>query len=843
MPSRSADPARCPHCGAAVEGGEDVFCCNGCEAAYAIIRGAGLERYYLEREAYAPRPEPGTGGWGTVPVEVGADRSCGVRLQVDGLRCASCVWVTEHVLQRVPGVQAAQVSYATGRATLRWDPGATDLDTLAGTIQALGYRPRLLGEEARPDRTLLVRLGVATFAALNVMLLYASLYAGWFDGMEERFRLLFQWASLALATPVALWAASPFFVGAWTGLRRGFLHMDLPISLAVAVLYGHGVVVTLTGAGEAYLDSLTMLVALLLAGRVLEGHGRRRAAEAATSLAATLPATGRRMTPEGGVETVPSSELRAGDRVTLGAGEEFPADGVVVAGKGNVRTALLTGESRPVPVESGQRVYGGTWLVDGAVEVQVTAAGEASTVARMAAGLRDAADRAGSPSSADRIAPWFTAGTLLVAAATLLGWGLSVGWGAALTATVAVLVVACPCALALSHPLAAAAGLGAAARRGLLMRGPDSLLALAAVDTAILDKTGTVTEGTLEVLEARDATLRVAAGLERYSRHPVALAVVREAVRRGIPLPRARNVREEAGTGISGEVDGVRWFLAGAGPGAVALTGPRRTADETDTGGATAGVIRLGDQLRADAAEAVHGLRSVGVEVRLLTGDHREVAERVAAATGIVAWEAEAKPDTKATRVREAVGQGRRVLFAGDGLNDGPALAEATVGVAFGTGAASSILVADGVVGAPSLSPLLGGIRAARAARRVMVVGQARSIAYNVVTVALAAAGWINPLLAAVLMPLSSALVVAGAAGVEGRVRRMEGRGRGREAAPPGRGHAAGSERVGSRDGSMAAPPEGPDTAPRAGRAAHPAPGYGDRGASGSPPSPPGEAA
>lgn len=768
--------AECPHCGAVVEGPENAFCCAGCETAYAIIRGAGLERYYEERDAYAPRPEPASGGWDAVPVEVEPDGSSAVRLQVDGLRCASCVWVTEHVLQAKAGVKEAHVSYATGRATLRWDPSVTDLADLAGTVSALGYRPRLLGEESKPDRSLLIRLGVATFAALNVMLLYASLYAGWFDGMAERFRALFQWTSLVLATPVALWAAAPFFAGAWSGLRRGFLHMDLPISLAVAVLYGHGVVVTMTGVGEAYLDSLTMLVALLLAGRVLEGHGRRRAAEAATSLAATLPATGRRIVGDGAIEVVPSTELKAGDRLAVGAGEEFAADGVVTAGKGSVRTALLTGESRPVVVEGGHHVYGGTHLVDGAVEIEVTTSAEDSTVTRMAEGLRDAADRGGRPTSADRIAPWFTAGTLVVAFGTLVVWGVGVGWMPAMTATVAVLVVACPCALALSHPLAAAAGLGAAARRGILMRGSDALLDLAQVDTVALDKTGTVTEGALDVLAADDDVLRISAALERFSRHPVALAIVREAVRRRIPLPMAEDVRETAGSGVEGVVDGQRWALQAGDAGEVRLVGAEGQR----------GVVRLGDQLRADAGAAVEELRDLGLAPALLSGDHAEVARRVAVATGIARWQGEMKPVQKAEWVEEKESMGARVLFAGDGLNDGPALAAASVGVAMGTGAASSILVADGVVGVPSIAPLAGAIRAARAARRVIRVNQLRSIAYNVAAVALAAAGWIDPLVAAVLMPLSSGLVVAGAAGVEGRVRRMES-----VAAPPGREDAA----------------------------------------------------
>jgi Cu2+-exporting ATPase len=540
--------------------------------------------------------------------------------------------------------------------------------------------------------------------------------------------------------------------------------MDLPISLAVAVLYGHGVVVTWTGYGEAYLDSLTMLVALLLGGRVLEGHGRRRAAEAATSLAATLPGTGRRLTDDGGIEVVPSAELGPGDRVAVGAGEEFPADGVVISGKGSVRTALLTGESRPIAVDGGHRVYGGTYLVDGAVEVEVTSSAEESTVTRMAEGLRDAADRGGRPTSADRIAPWFTLGTLIVASVTLVVWGVGVGWAPAMTATVAVLVVACPCALALSHPLAAAAGLGAAARRGILMRGSDALLDLADVDTVALDKTGTVTEGALDVLEAEDEVLRISAGLERFSRHPVALAIVREAVRRGIPLPMAEDVREEAGTGVEGVVDGVRWTLGAGEAGEVSLEGPEGVR----------GTIRLGDQMRPDAREAVEELRELGLAPALLSGDHVEVARHVARAAGIARWQGEMKPEAKADWVREKEAAGALVLFAGDGLNDGPALAAATVGVAMGTGAASSILVADGVVGVPSVTPLAGAIRAARAARRVIRVNQLRSIAYNVAAVALAAAGWINPLVAAVLMPLSSGLVIAGAAGVERRVRVME---------------------------------------------------------------------
>ncbi|HSJ08567.1 MAG TPA: heavy metal translocating P-type ATPase metal-binding domain-containing protein, partial [Longimicrobiales bacterium] len=466
----------CPHCGTAVEGVQDAFCCAGCEMAFAIISGAGLERYYTERTQYAPRPEPASRGWSAVPVAVRDDGTCETRLMVDGLRCASCVWVVERVLEATPGVVQAHVSYATGRATLRWQQGAAELGDLAGRIAALGYTPRALGEESRPDRGLLLRLGVAAFAAMNVMLLHASIYTGWIDAMDDRYLQLFRWTSLILSTPVALWCASPFFAGALAGLRNRVLHMDVPIALGIVILYGHGVVATLLN-HETYLDSLGMLVALLLAGRMLEGRGRRRAAEAAVSLASSVPHAARRSTTEG-VETVPVAELRIGDTLEVGPGEELAADGIIVRGRGLLRRALLTGEAEPVPVESGDHVEAGTVLLDGAIRVRILAVGGDTVLSRMASQLQAAADRGTQPTAADRIAPLFTALTLAVAVLTFAFWTVAAGIDVAVPIVVAVLVVACPCALALSHPLAAAAGLGAAARRGLLFRSSDALLEL-----------------------------------------------------------------------------------------------------------------------------------------------------------------------------------------------------------------------------------------------------------------------------------------------------------------------------------------------------------------------------
>jgi len=763
----------CTHCGTAMEVDASqldgpAFCCHGCEMAFEIIQGAGLGQYYDERETSANRPTVvRDGGWSQVPQVELEDGTKHASLRIDGLQCAACVWVTEKVLQDTPGVTEARVSYATGRCELQWNPEAVQLDDVLGKVARLGYQPRALDVAQAPDRDILLRLGVAIFSAGNVMMFASAVYLGWIDDMAPAYAALFRWTSLALATPVALWSAGPFFRSAWAGLQNRVLHMDLPISIAVAVLYAHGVYATLNQT-DGYLDSLTMLVALLLVGRLLEQRGRRRAAEAAQALAAQAPRVVRRVTADG-VEEVASDALAIGDRIAVSVGEEVGGDGRVTGGGGSVQMSLLTGESEPVPLTVGDRVITGAVLVEGELEVEVEAAASESVLARMAAGLREAADRPVDPSVADRIAPWFTAATLLIAALTYAGMALL--GGDALEATIAVLVVACPCALSLARPLALSAGLGAAARRGLLFRSGDALLKLADVDLVVLDKTGTVTGGRPEVLRADDSVLRLAAGLERASIHPVARAILEEAGKRRIALPRATQLREVAGVGVAGVIDGRPLVVRSAGPGRVQVV---EAPDPTAPAAVVIGEIILADAVRTDSRGSIDILRDLGVDVALLTGDHPEVADRIAREAGIDVVAAGMTPDQKSTWIASRQSSGRTVLFVGDGLNDGPALAAADVGVAMGSGAASSVLVADAVVAAESLGPVVAGLRAARAARVAVQRNLRRSLLYNVVAVSAAVVGFVNPLVAAISMPLSSALVIFGALAVERTVARAE---------------------------------------------------------------------
>ncbi len=761
----------CAHCGALVERPAAVwlddrpYCCTGCRGVAQLVRDGGWDAFYDRRDGPSPRPADDENvavfdresfTRGRVQA-LSLDRSA-VDLQLGGLRCAACTWLVERAVGAFPGVHSAEVSYGSGRAHIEYDPTQVKLSEVAARIAAVGYRALVAETSSGLDTDLVVRFGVASFCAMNAMLLSIAVYTGWFDssGMDEGFATLFRFTTLLLATPATLYAAEPFFVGATAGLRHRFVSMDVPIAIAIAVLYAHGVVETFRG-HDAYLDSLTMLIALLLGGRLLEASGRRRAHDAAAAVLSTAPTVARRVVGDR-VEEVAADSLQVGDQVVVGAGAVVPADAYVVAGAGLVDLSMLTGESEPVALALSQHLPAGALLREGEATLVVAAVGEGTVVARMAARVSAALSaRARIARLPDRIAPWFTGATLLVAAGTFVAWALRVGPGGAMPATIAVLVVACPCALALATPTALAAGIGAAARRGAWLRDPDVLLALARVDTVAVDKTGTVTEGRPRVVSASDEHLRLAAALERGSQHPIARAILDEAHARRIPIGAATDVREQPGVGIEGRI----------GDRHVAL---RRVPEGVGVfiDGARCGAIDVRDRVRADAAR---DLRALGLPVTMLSGDDPARVAEVAATCGGLDAAGGLSPDAKAAWIADRRAAGARVLFAGDGLNDAPALAAADVGAAMGSGASATVLAADVVVLEPSLRPVAAAVRAARTTANTLRALTAISITYNVSAVGAAALGLVNPLVAAVLMPLSSLVVIVGALSIEWRMR------------------------------------------------------------------------
>lgn len=772
----SADTVLCDHCGtpmaaaaaivvAASEGEGRRFCCPGCAAAAELIAAGGFERFYEKREGWSPKPDAlrSVAGFDSSwfhdsHVTVRPDGQRETRLFISGVRCTACTWLLERVLGDAPGVAEVHVSYGTDEARIVWNPDATPLSAVAQRIVRLGYEP--LSVTARPERNseLIARLGIAAFCAINVMMLQITLYAGWFGGMAERHAALFRWMALVFATPAALYSSAPFFERAWRGLKAGVLHMDVPVSLAVAIMYAHGLISVLMSR-DGYLDSMTMLIALLLAGRLIEERGRLRARDAAGALLSSAPETARRQVGQR-IEEVPVQDLAPGDQILIGVGAVVPVDGRVASGTCEVDRSVITGESTPERLGEGAAVASGSLLLSGALVVTVEATHAESTLYRMAKLVSEArGQKAPATRLADRIAPWFVAVTLTVAALTFLIWSLMAGPTAALPVTIAVLVVACPCALALATPAALSAGLGAAARRGVFIRQPSTLEGAADIDILLIDKTGTLTEGKLRVEEADDELLRLASGLERFSSHPIARAILREARERLIPLPAAEDVEETPGQGIRGRIEGQVVEVSAGGPGLVMLT----------VDGVRAGAITLRDQLRDDSAAA---LEALDIPVVMITGDRDQVAQQIVARAGVTEHLAEATPEDKVAAVKAHQAAGRRVLFAGDGVNDAPAVAAADIGVAMGDGAAAALLAAHAVVVSPSVAPVVWLLRISRETHRVLLVNTRFSLLYNTLAVTAAALGWINPLIAAVLMPFSSLFVVLNATAMERRLRR-----------------------------------------------------------------------
>ena len=786
----------CAHCGLDVppglvdEGAERQFCCHGCRAVYAVIHEHGLDRYYAFRaEAEAvPQPASPTGRSYTELDDPGfqaracwttSDGLAATELYLEGVHCAACVWLVERLPSLVPGLVEVRLDLPRSRALVRWDARAVTLSAAARQLDALGYRAhpsRGLEAQAlrrREDRRMLARIGLAGAAAANVMAIAFALYGGFFHGMEPEYASLFRWASLAVTVPAMIWGGGVFFRGAWSALRVRALHMDLPISVGLLAGFVHGAVNTVRGAGDVYFDSVTALIFLLLAGRYVQRRQQRVAADSAELLASLAPSAARLIEEE--VREVPIEALLPGSRVEVRAGDTVPADGVISAGRSALDLSLLTGESRPTDAGPGDRVHAGTVNLSSRLEVVVERIGEDTRVGRLVK-LVEEYGRRRAPIAllADRIAGHFVAAVLVLAALTFALWA-RVDVGRAVDHAVALLIVTCPCALALATPLALSAAIGQAARAGFLIKGADVLEKLTRPGRMWLDKTGTLTEGRAALLEWRGdpGVKMLAAAAEAHSSHPLARALV-AAVTPAPDVPVA--IVETQGGGIEGTVAG-RAVLLGSPAFVRARTGAlppefERCARELPADGLTpvlvavdgavVGAAGFGDPLREDASAALARVRRRGWRVGILSGDDPVVVGSIGRRLGLGPEDCRGgvSPEGK-LRVVEDEPAGGSVVMVGDGVNDAAALAGATVGIAVHGGAEAALAAADVFIAHPGIArvaDLLDGAgRAMRTVRRNLVL----SLCYNAAGAALAMAGFINPVVAAVLMPLSSITVIA----------------------------------------------------------------------------------
>ncbi|MFH8606471.1 heavy metal translocating P-type ATPase [Streptomyces sp. NPDC018029] len=741
-----------------------------------------------------------------------------VELAVGGMTCASCSSRIEKKLNRVEGVTAT-VNLATEKAKVSYDEGeGVAVDQLIALVEKLGYTaeeivpapPEPLSPAAdgppapttaditEPD-TLRQRLIVSAVLSLPVVLL-AMVPALQFD--------YWQWLSLTLAAPVVVWGGLPFHRAAFTNLRHAAATMDTLVSVGTLAAFGwslwalfvgdagmpgmrHGFDFTASpgdGASTIYLEVASGVITFILLGRWLEARSKRKAGSALRALL-ELGAKDVAVLRDGTEQRVPVGRLAVGDHFVVRPGETVATDGTVVEGASAIDASMLTGESVPVDVGTGAVVTGGTVNVSGRLVVRATRVGSDTSLARMARLVEDAqTGKAQVQRLADRIAGIFVPAVLLIAIGTLGGWlGATGDVTAAFTAAVAVLIIACPCALGLATPTALMVGTGRGAQLGILIKGPEVLESTRRVDTVVLDKTGTVTTGRMELTDvhlAGDAQeqllLRLAGALEHASEHPVARAVTAGAAERlGIAageLPAPEGFENVAGSGVRGTVDGHEVLVGRerllADAGVTGLDAVAKLRDDAEAAGRTAvlvawdgaarGVLAVADALKETSPEAVRELRALGLTPVLLTGDNKAVADTVARAVGIAPDSvfAEVLPQDKVDVVRRLQAEGRVVAMVGDGVNDAAALATADLGLAMGTGTDAAIEASDLTLVRGDLRVAADAIRLSRKTLATIKGNLFWAFGYNVAALPLAAAGLLNPMIAGAAMAFSSVFVV-----------------------------------------------------------------------------------
>ncbi len=795
---------RCAHCSSPVPPGlvddhaPDQFCCHGCRTAYSLIHSCGLDRYYLLRDE-AGDPAAGV----LAPVRNSGRRYSEfddsvfrslyckpapgglwtIELVLEGVHCSACVWLLEKLPRLMPGVIEARLDLRRATVRITWNDGAARLSTIAALLDSLGYRPHPARDvSARSlrkteDRRHLIRLAVAGACAGNAMLFALSMYAGLFDWMDPSHVQLMRWASMLVTLVSLAWPGRVFFTSAWGAVRARVAHLDIPIGLALAAGGLWSVVSTLRGAGEVYFDTLSVLVFLLLVGRFIQHRQQRWASDAVELLFSLTPTSARRIQTRDGAESIheiPVEALALDDLVEVRAGDSFPADGEVVRGESLVDQSLLTGESRPVPLAAGAPAPAGAVNISSTLRVRVTATGEHTRVGRLMRMVEECSQRrAPIVRLADRISSFFTVGMIAVGALTLIAW-LFIEPSRALEHAVALLVVTCPCALGLATPLVLTVALGRAARAGMLIKGGDAIQRLGSPGRIFLDKTGTLTFGRLSLVRwwGDDSIKPMVASLEAGSNHPIALALVRDLGHADVDPTQSV---QTTGGGIRGVVDG-RSIAVGSPAyiralGAVDHTGLwRHESDCTaealtpvaiSVDGVLTGIAGLGDQVRPDSAAAVASLRSMAWDVRILSGDHRDVVTAVARHVGIpqVDQSGGMSPEDKLRIVRETAREVPTVMV-GDGVNDAAALAAAGVGIAVHGGAEASLAAADVYLNKPGLTGVVDLIDGSRRTMRVIWRNLGVSVVYNLTAGTLAVTGHMNPLLAAIVMPISSLTVL-----------------------------------------------------------------------------------
>ena len=818
--SVTATAPACYHCGLPVLCGEQyvlrvgeadrLLCCPACKAVAETIIAGGFTNYYRYREEEKRyreeqgryREEQGryqedAGAPPQADVDFSAlddadlqqqwlrplDNGCvEAELLIEGMHCAACVWLLENYLLRQPGIDSVHVNLNEQRAVIAFAPEQQALSAICRTIAAIGYQPQPYTsdrvETSRRDenKRALRQLGVAGIGMMQVGMCALGLYAGAIEGIEPVYRDFLRWISLIVSVPVVIYSGQSFFVGAWRGLRMRRPGMDVPIVIAIVLAFIASIVATVRGDGDVYFDSVTMFIFLLLGSRYLELRARHYSGRLGSDLLALLPRTVTRLDNDDKPQTIALTQLLSGDRVLVGAGQYVPADGVLLDTDASINEAALTGEFMPVHKQPGDRLLAGSINGEQTLTMRAENIGTQTRLSAIHHLSRQAsAHKPRIAQLADRIASVFVSAILLIAAATYAFW-LWRDAEQAFWIALAVLVVSCPCALGLATPVAITNATNTLRRLGLLVTRADVWEKLPTITDIVFDKTGTLSEGRVHVVDcvpcvnrSADVCRDIANALEVGSAHPIAKAFACNA--NTVP---AENRRQINGRGVEGWIAG-RCYRLGEPDFVLALSGSEANAPAAEgqwilLGDTNAALcwFRLGDSPRADAADTVAALQQRGFVIHLLSGDRSDTVGNLARALRIDNVVAGASPEQKLAYIEQLQRAQRCVMMVGDGVNDIPVLAAADISVAMSNASQLAKTSADCIFLNGELSRLLTLLGIAAKTRKIVRENLIWALLYNLIAIPLAALGWVPPYLAAIGMSVSSLLVVGNALRLNG---------------------------------------------------------------------------
>jgi Cu2+-exporting ATPase len=691
-------------------------------------------------------------------------------LSISGAKCGGCLSKIENALNALPGMVIARLNLSSGKLEAQWR-GELSPETVSTTISNLGYGVSGYSEDASAsktkseERSLLIALGVAGFAAANIMLLSVSIWAGHGE-MGETTRRTMHLLSGLIALPVLVFSGQHFFKSAFGALRNGHANMDVPISLALILAFSVSVFETLNGGEHAYFDAVVMLLFFLLIGRFLDARLRRQAYAAAHDLAALRGRSVNRINADGQTEAVRADDIKEGDHILLAAGERAVIDVKVLSGMSTIDESLVTGESLPRTINAGQKLYAGTVNIDQPIQGIALGAASDSLLSDISDMLEAGEQkRSAYRKIADKAVSLYVPFVHTTAALTFIAW-LLLGANVREATMVAVttLIITCPCALALAAPVAQVVASGRLFKKGVFLRSGDALERLAEIDHVVFDKTGTLTLGMPVLISEDMAELQIAAQLARASHHPLSRAIAAAAG----PGPVAQSVTEHPGLGLESEIDGIVYRLGSAewveSSGTPVTTGPALWFCRL---GEAPVLFEFEDQVRSDASQTVRALSALGIESEILSGDRAGAVERAAKTLSISAWTAGVSPAQKAERLEALTKADKKPLMIGDGLNDAGALSLAHASLAPG-GAIDVSQSASDAVFSGGLDSILTILKVSKSAKRTMLQNFGLAAGYNLIAVPIAVCGLVTPLIAAIAMSASSLIVTLNALRIRG---------------------------------------------------------------------------